>query len=107
MWYLYLRRDQHYMRSFRTHNLWLDTYAKKMRAPKVTAFHVSILKRLSKSVSGVSLHSQSQQPTAGAGASLDNCLSDTCPLNPSVYVHANPNDCVCRCVLLAPSGRSP
>lgn len=54
MWYLYLRRDQHYLRSYRTHNLWLDTYAKKMRSPKITSMHVSILKRLSKSVSGVS-----------------------------------------------------
>ena len=54
MWYTYLRRDQHYLRSYRTHNLWLDTYATKMRSPKVTAFQVAVLKRLAKSVSGVS-----------------------------------------------------
>ena len=54
MWYLYLRRDQNYLRSYRTHNLWLDSYAKKMRTPKITVWHVAILKRMSKSVSGVS-----------------------------------------------------
>ena len=54
MWYLYLRRDQHYLRSYRTHNLWLDTYHKKMRAPKINSWHVSVLRRMSKSVSGVS-----------------------------------------------------
>lgn len=55
MWYLYLRRDQQYLRSYRTHNLWLDTYNKKMRAPKITALQISLIKRMSKSVSGVSL----------------------------------------------------
>ena len=59
MWYLYLRRDQQYLRSYRTHNLWLDTYALKMRAPKIQAFHVALLRRLSKSVSGVSCPPQS------------------------------------------------
>ena len=54
MWYLYLRRDQQYLRSYRTHNLWLDTYHKKMRAPKINAWHVSVLRRMAKSVSGVS-----------------------------------------------------
>ena len=54
MWYLYLRRDQHYLRSYRTHNLWLDTYAKKMRQPKISAWHVAVMRKLSKSVSGVS-----------------------------------------------------
>ena len=62
MWYLYLRRDQHYMRSYRTHNLWLDTYAKKMRSPKITAWHVALLKRMSKSVSGVSSFSSVSCP---------------------------------------------
>ena len=55
MWYLYLRRDQHYLRSYRSHNLWLDTYHKKMRAPKINSWHVAVLKRMSKSVSGVSI----------------------------------------------------
>ena len=56
MWYLYLRRDQHYLRSYRTHNLWLDSYAKKMRQPKISAWHVAVMRKLSKSVSGVSTH---------------------------------------------------
>ena len=57
MWYTYLRRDQQYLRSYRTHNLWLDYYHKKMRVPKIDAFHVAFLRRMSKSVSGVSLWS--------------------------------------------------
>ena len=59
MWYLYLNREQQYLRSYRTHNLWLDSYNKKMRAPKINSFHVAVLRRLSKTVSGVSLHLQS------------------------------------------------
>ena len=58
MWYLYLRRDQHYLRSYRSNNLWLDTYAKKMRQPKINAWHVALLRRMSKSVSGVSTPTQ-------------------------------------------------
>ena len=54
MWYLYLRRDQHYLRSYRTHNLWLDIYAKKVRQPKINMWHVAVLRKMSKSVSGVS-----------------------------------------------------
>ena len=54
MWYLYLRRDQYYMRNFRTHNLWLDQYQKKIRTPRVHAFHIGLFKRLSKTYSGVS-----------------------------------------------------
>lgn len=53
MWYLYLRRDQHYLRSYRTHNLWLDSYAKKMRQPKINAWHVAVMRRMAKSTSGV------------------------------------------------------
>ena len=49
MWYVYLNRSQPYLRSFRSHNLWLDQYSKKIRAPRVHAFHVGILKRLAKS----------------------------------------------------------
>ena len=55
MWYLYLRRDQQYLRSYRTHNLWLDSYAKKMRTPKIHHFHVAFMRRMAKSVSGVSI----------------------------------------------------
>ena len=55
MWYLYLRRDQQYLRSYRTHNLWLDCYAKKMRTPKIHHFHVAVMRRMAKSVSGVSI----------------------------------------------------
>merc|ERR1712127_288560 len=51
MWYLYLRRDQHYLRSYRTHNLWLNMYHKKMRIPKINAWHVAVMRRMSKSVS--------------------------------------------------------
>ena len=54
MWYLYLNRDQQYLRSYRTHNLWLDPYVTKMRAPKIHAMHVAVLKRLAKSTSNVS-----------------------------------------------------
>lgn len=56
MWYVYLRRDQHYLRSYRSNNLWLDSYHKKMRQPKINAFHVALMRRMSKSVSGVSNH---------------------------------------------------
>jgi len=51
---LYLRRDQHYLRSYRTHNLWLNMYHKKMRIPKINAWHVAIMRRMAKSVSTVS-----------------------------------------------------
>ena len=51
MWYVHLNRSQPYLRSFRTHNLWLDQYSKKIRAPRVHAFHIGILKRLAKSYS--------------------------------------------------------
>lgn len=54
MWYVYLRRDQQYLRSYRTHNLWLDSYNKKMRQPKINAWHVAVLRKMAKSVSGVS-----------------------------------------------------
>ena len=59
MWYLYLRRDQQYLRSYRTHNLWLDSYHKKMRQPKINALHVAFLRRMAKSVSAVSVLSVS------------------------------------------------
>jgi len=54
MWYLYLNRDTHYLRSYRTHNLWFDYYQKKARQPRVTAFHLGLFKRLAKTYSGVS-----------------------------------------------------
>ena len=52
MWYLYLNRDQYYLRSYRTHNLWLDMYQKKMRTPRVHSFHIGVFKRLGKTYSG-------------------------------------------------------
>lgn len=55
MWYLYLNRDQAYLRSYRTHNLWFDYYHKKARTPRVTPFHLGVFKRLGKTYSGVSL----------------------------------------------------
>lgn len=35
MWYNYLDRSKHYLRSYRTHNLWLNQYQIKMRTPRV------------------------------------------------------------------------
>jgi len=52
MWYAYLNRNQLYMRSYRTHNLWLDQYMKKLRTPRVAAFHIGVFKRMAKSYSG-------------------------------------------------------
>ena len=52
MWYTYLDREQHYLRSYRTNNLWLDQYQVKMRTPRIHAFHIGIFKRLAKSYSG-------------------------------------------------------
>ena len=52
MWYLYLNRDQHYLRSYRTHNLWLDQYQKKLRTPRVHSFHIGLFKRMAKTYSG-------------------------------------------------------
>ena len=54
MWYTYLNREQHYLRSYRSHNLWLDYYHKKMRTPRAHAFHIGVFKRLAKTYSGVS-----------------------------------------------------
>jgi hypothetical protein len=53
MWYVHLNRNQYYLRSYRTHNLWLDQYMKKMRTPRVHAFHIGLFKRLAKTYSGV------------------------------------------------------
>ena len=54
MYYNYLDREQLYLRSYRTHNLWFDQYQKKVRTPRITAFHVGLFKRFGKSYSGVS-----------------------------------------------------
>jgi len=54
MYYNYLDREQHYLRSFRTHNLWFDQYQKKVRTSRITAFHIGFMKRMGKSYSGVS-----------------------------------------------------
>ena len=55
MWYNYLNREQYYLRSYRTHNLWFDYYHKKCRVPRVVPFHLGVFKKLSKTYSGVSL----------------------------------------------------
>ena len=55
MWYYYLNREQCYLRSYRTHNLWLDMYMKKIRTPRVHNFHIGIFKRLAKTYSGVNI----------------------------------------------------
>ena len=52
MWYTYLRRDQPYLRSYRTHNLWLDQYHNKIKTQRNTPFHINFLKRMSKTYSG-------------------------------------------------------
>ena len=52
MWYAYLNRNQLYQRSYRTHNLWLDQYMKKMRSPRVHSFHIGLFKRMGKTYSG-------------------------------------------------------
>jgi len=54
MWYNYLNREQHYLRSYRTHNLWFDYYHKKVRVPRNVPFHLGVFKRLAKTYSGVS-----------------------------------------------------
>jgi len=53
MWYNYLNREQQYLRSYRTHNLWLDQYQLKIRTPRVTPYTLNILRRIAKSYSGV------------------------------------------------------
>mgnify|MGYP003683322525 CR=1 FL=1 len=52
MWYNYLRRDQPYLRSYRTHNLWLDQYHVKIRTQRHTPFHINFFKRMAKTYSG-------------------------------------------------------
>lgn len=54
MYYNYLNREQLYLRSYRTHNLWFDQYHKKVRTPRITSFHIGFFKRLGKTYSGVS-----------------------------------------------------
>lgn len=56
MWYLNLNRNQYYLRSYRTHNLWLDMYQKKLRTPRVHTFHIGLFKRMGKTYSGVSYY---------------------------------------------------
>ena len=52
MWYNYLNRDQPYLRSYRTHNLWLDQYHKMMRTQRIQGFHIGLFKRMAKTYSG-------------------------------------------------------
>ena len=51
MWYYHLNREKLYLRSYRTHNLWLDLNQKKVRTPRVTPFHAGLFKRMAKSYS--------------------------------------------------------
>ena len=53
MWYVYLNRNQHYLRSYRTNNLWLDQYQNKIRTPRVHNFLYGLFKRMGRSYSGV------------------------------------------------------
>jgi hypothetical protein len=53
MWYTYLNRNQHYLRSYRTHNLWFKFDAMKARTPRVHSFTYGLLKRIAKTYSGV------------------------------------------------------
>lgn len=52
MYYKYLDREQPYLRSYRTHNLWFDQYL--ARTQRITSFHLGFFKRMGKSHSGVS-----------------------------------------------------
>ena len=54
MYYKYLNREQHYLRSYRTHNLWFDLYFKKARVPRMHGLHIALFKRIAKTYSGVS-----------------------------------------------------
>jgi len=54
MYYNYLNRDQLYLRSYRTHNLWFDQYQEKVRQPRVVSFHIGFMKRMAKNYSAVS-----------------------------------------------------
>ena len=51
MWYNYLKRDQPYLRSYRTHNLWLDQYHEKIREHRIVNLF-AIFRRMTKSYSG-------------------------------------------------------
>ena len=42
------------MRSYRTHNLWFDYYHLKTRVPRVIGYSTGLVKRMSKTYSGVS-----------------------------------------------------
>ena len=53
MWYNYLRRDVPYMRHYRTHNLWLNHYQKKIRTHRIQGLSVGFLKRMAKHYSGI------------------------------------------------------
>jgi hypothetical protein len=55
MYYNYLNRDQLYLRSYRTHNLWFDQYQEKVRQPRVNSFHIGFIKRMAKNYSAVSI----------------------------------------------------
>ena len=55
MYYNYLNREQQYLKSYRTHNLWFDQYQKKVRSPRIAHMHISFMKRMGKSYSGVSI----------------------------------------------------
>ena len=52
MWYNYLRRDQKYLKSWRTHNLWLDNYHKLANTQRIQPFHIAFFKRMAKTYSG-------------------------------------------------------
>ena len=54
MYYKYLNRDQLYLRSYRTHNLWFNQYQMPVRQPRINSFHIGFMKRMAKSYSGVS-----------------------------------------------------
>ena len=56
MWYTHLNRNQHYLRAYRTHNLWLDYYHLKTRTARVAGLQATFVKRIAKTYSGVSEH---------------------------------------------------
>lgn len=80
------------MRSYRTHNLWFDQYQKKVRTPRITAFHLGIFKRLGKTYSGTRVMAWMWGLTFLAGGKFLMQFSGTTEKNPKeaeVYFRLN------------------
>ena len=79
MYYNYLNRDQLYLRSYRTHNLWFCQYQEKVRQPRVVSFHIGFMKRMAKSYSSVSANKRIQNLMF---------LNEECMLTPNFCDHS-------------------